>query len=317
MSSTTLSQDMLMYINKHLMSKETVAKITTLKEFEGLSEIDIIKRYMRLVIILSGKYCREGLVERDDLIMYGIIGLLDAIERYEPERSENFHQVAVTRIKSEMYDHFLENRNIVSIPRYISIVMSHLEIMRSLVTSVISDQGIVNDIITNRVSSYEQTLPSTIQALISEEKKRIESVAESQLNANYEYIVKKAQGELSYFELDKEMNESLELQQENKAGADVFVENRDIKNKLIEFAKTHFKGEKPVEVLRLFLIEEMSQTEIHKKLRLTKSYISHIISSFKTAVRDSEILLELKSETVTGEKGERNKKESSRKNLSR
>jgi RNA polymerase sigma factor for flagellar operon FliA len=53
-------------------------------------------------------------VEESDLISYGLIGLINAIERFEPEREIKFETYAVTRIKGAIID---ELRSLDWVPR--------------------------------------------------------------------------------------------------------------------------------------------------------------------------------------------------------
>lgn len=43
-------------------------------------------------------------MERDDLIGYGTIGLIEAIDRFDPTRNSSFESFAITRIKGAVYD---------------------------------------------------------------------------------------------------------------------------------------------------------------------------------------------------------------------
>jgi len=53
-------------------------------------------------------------VEESDLISYGLVGLINAIERFEPEREIKFETYAITRIKGAIID---ELRSIDWVPR--------------------------------------------------------------------------------------------------------------------------------------------------------------------------------------------------------
>ena len=53
-------------------------------------------------------------VEEADLISYGLLGLISAIERFEPEREIKFETFAITRIKGSMID---ELRSLDWVPR--------------------------------------------------------------------------------------------------------------------------------------------------------------------------------------------------------
>ena len=65
-----------------------------------------IKQYAPLVKYVAGKVAM-GMphnVEFDDLVGYGAFGLIDAIEKYDPEKNVKFKTYAVTRIRGAIFD---------------------------------------------------------------------------------------------------------------------------------------------------------------------------------------------------------------------
>src|SRR3982751_1675708 len=69
-----------------------------------------------LVKYVSGRMA-SGLpahVEESDLISYGLVGLISAIQRFEPEREIKFETYAITRIKGAIID---ELRSLDWVPR--------------------------------------------------------------------------------------------------------------------------------------------------------------------------------------------------------
>ena len=76
----------------------------------------LVVAYSPLVKYVAGRL-GSGLpahVEEADLISYGMIGLVDAIERFEPERQIKFETYAVTRIRGSIID---ELRSLDWVPR--------------------------------------------------------------------------------------------------------------------------------------------------------------------------------------------------------
>lgn len=66
----------------------------------------LIRRYAPLVRYVAGKVA-AGLpssVEFDDLVGYGVFGLFDAIEKFDPEKNVKFKTYAVTRIRGAIFD---------------------------------------------------------------------------------------------------------------------------------------------------------------------------------------------------------------------
>ena len=75
-----------------------------------------IRQYMPLVKYVVGKISPSmpSSVEFDDLVGFGQFGLLDAINRYDPERNVKFKTYAVTRIRGAIFD---ELRQLDWVPR--------------------------------------------------------------------------------------------------------------------------------------------------------------------------------------------------------
>ncbi len=75
-----------------------------------------MRQYAPLVKYVAGKVA-VGMphnVEFDDLVGFGVFGLFDAIEKYDPEKHVKFKTYAVTRIRGAIYD---ELRSIDWVPR--------------------------------------------------------------------------------------------------------------------------------------------------------------------------------------------------------
>ena len=65
-----------------------------------------IRQYMPLVKYVAGKVSvgMPGSVEFDDLVGFGQFGLLDAINKFDPEKNVKFKTYAVTRIRGAIFD---------------------------------------------------------------------------------------------------------------------------------------------------------------------------------------------------------------------
>lgn len=72
----------------------------------------LTKAHMRLVIAVAAKYRRYGL-PFSDLIQEGNIGLMKAVERFEPEREVRFSTYVTWWIRSCIQDYVLRNWSIV------------------------------------------------------------------------------------------------------------------------------------------------------------------------------------------------------------
>lgn len=71
----------------------------------------VIMDYMPLVVFEARKLFDRlpPIMECDDLISVGVIGLMDAVQRFDPERNVKFKTYAVFRIRGSMLDHLRTN----------------------------------------------------------------------------------------------------------------------------------------------------------------------------------------------------------------
>jgi RNA polymerase sigma factor for flagellar operon FliA len=95
-----------------------VAKLWTDYKSNGTDEARerLILHYSPLVKFVAGRVA-AGLpqsIEQADLVSYGIFGLIDAIDKFEPERGFKFETYAISRIKGAIID---ELRSIDWVPR--------------------------------------------------------------------------------------------------------------------------------------------------------------------------------------------------------
>lgn len=76
----------------------------------------LVELYMPLVEALAHRHDRRG-AEHDDLVQAGSIGLLNAIERFDTKRGEEFVAFAVPTVAGEMKRHLRDRASTVRLPR--------------------------------------------------------------------------------------------------------------------------------------------------------------------------------------------------------
>ena len=86
----------------------------------------LIVHYSPLVKYVAGRVA-VGLpqnVEQSDLVSYGMFGLIDAIDKFEPDRGFKFETYAISRIKGAILD---ELRSIDWVPRSVRAKVRQIE----------------------------------------------------------------------------------------------------------------------------------------------------------------------------------------------
>jgi RNA polymerase sigma-B factor len=76
----------------------------------------LVELHMPLVRVLARRYANRG--ERlEDLVQVGAIGLIEAIDRFDPEKGNDFASFAVPTITGEIRNHLRDRTTVVRIPR--------------------------------------------------------------------------------------------------------------------------------------------------------------------------------------------------------
>jgi RNA polymerase sigma factor for flagellar operon FliA len=82
----------------------------TLKEKDKLKE-EVVKKYIPLVKYIASRVIigKTKYVEYEDLVGYGMVGLMDALEKFDESKGMKFSSYASIRIKGSMIDELRKN----------------------------------------------------------------------------------------------------------------------------------------------------------------------------------------------------------------
>lgn len=212
-----------------------------------------IRQYMPLVKYVAGKVSvgMPGCVEFDDLVGFGQFGLLDAINKFDPEKNVKFKTYAVTRIRGAIFD---ELRSMDWVPR-----------------SVRQKSREIEDAIVRLEAKLGRTATDAEVA---------ESMGISE--ADFQQTVLKVSGTsiLSLNDVwhsgDDSDNVSMGDSIESPASLnpDVIVEREEIRRVIIE--SIHELPEKEKMVLVLYYYEDLTFKEIGQVLNVSESRISQL-----------------------------------------
>jgi RNA polymerase sigma-B factor len=92
-----------------------------------------VELYMPLVESLAYRHDRRG-NEHDDLVQAGSIGLLNAIDRFDPKRGDEFVAFAVPTVAGEMKRHLRDRASTVRLPRRLHEASMRLPAMQEELT---------------------------------------------------------------------------------------------------------------------------------------------------------------------------------------
>lgn len=118
------------YQNQDLINLSAEEELLLWENYKKTGSLEIreklILKYAPLVKYVAGKVAigMPKKIEFDDLVGYGIFGLLDAIEKFDPDRNTKFKTYAITRIRGAIFD---ELRSIDWVPRTVRQKAKQLE----------------------------------------------------------------------------------------------------------------------------------------------------------------------------------------------
>lgn len=206
-------------------------------------------KYVANQINFNMKATRD--IEFDDLVGYGALGLIDAIDKYDPNKEVKFKTYATTRIKGSIYD---ELRKIDKLPRSIRREIKDIEIAREFLESKLG----------RNVNSQE--IADTM------------GIPLSKINETMRYSIEASTTSLSevwYHGDDSDEISIMDtLKASDKNNPEYLAERKDVQKKIVEALDK--LPEKERSVLILYYYEELTLKEIGKVLDVSESRVSQL-----------------------------------------
>jgi RNA polymerase sigma factor for flagellar operon FliA len=229
----------------------------------------LIKKYAPLVKYVAGKVA-VGMphnVEFDDLVGYGVFGLFDAIEKFDPDKHVKFKTYAVTRIRGSIFD---ELRSIDWVPRSVRQKTREIE---ETITGVEAQLG---------RSATDQEIADALHVSIGEFQDLMLKISgTSIMSINDVWHGGEEADKVSIVE---------SIESPNSLNPEVIVEKDEIKKVIVQAIGD--LPEKEKKVLVLYYYEDLTLKEIGEVLEVTESRVSQLHT--KAILRLRTKLLNLK-----------------------
>jgi RNA polymerase sigma factor for flagellar operon FliA len=208
---------------------------------------ELIIKYLYLVKFVAGRlYTNYGNnVEYDDLVSYGVFGLIDAIEKYDTARGVKFDTYAQLRIKGAIIDYL---REIDWLPRSIRQKAKELEK---------AYYDLENEL--GRPANDEE-VASRLSVSVEDFQKKIQYIS------TYSIV--------SLDDLLEQKREFANDESNNEMNPGAAIEKDVLRNIIIETINT--LPEKENRVVTLYYYEELTYKEIGKLLSISESRVSQL-----------------------------------------
>lgn len=221
-----------------------------------------ILKYAPLVKYVAGKLAgaMPTNVEFDDLVGYGVFGLLDAIEKYDLDKNVKFNTYAVNRIRGAIFD---ELRSIDWVPRSIRQKSREIE---------------------ETIADLEAKLG---RSAANEEIAAAMGLGIEEYNALLLKVSSTSVVSLTDLRFSNDDSEEFSvgdiIEAPSSLNPDVIVEREDIKRIIVDAIKELPEREK--KVLIMYYYEDMTLREIGEVLHVTESRVSQIHTSANIKLR--------------------------------
>lgn len=212
-----------------------------------------VKQYAPLVKYVAGKVAigMPHNVEFDDLVGFGVFGLFDAIEKFDPDKHVKFKTYAVTRIRGAIFD---ELRSIDWVPR--SVRQKAREVEDSIHRLEAS---------LGRSASDEEIAKELNMGMDEYQKVMLKVSGTSMLSLNDVWYSNDENDKISIVD---------SIESPNSMNPDTIVEKEEIKRVIVEAINELPDKEK--KVLVLYYYEDLTLKEIGQVLEVTESRISQL-----------------------------------------
>jgi len=212
-----------------------------------------IKQYAPLVKYVAGKVAvgMPNNVEFDDLVGYGVFGLIDAIDKYDPDKNVKFKTYAVTRIRGAIFD---ELRLIDFVPRSVRQKTREIE---TTISSLEAQLG---------RTATDQEIAKAMDMNEAEYMKTIQKISGTSIISL---------NDLWYSGDDNDkvsIGDSIESP--SSMNPDVMVVNDEIRRVIVEAINELPDKEK--KILVLYYYEDLTLKDIGRVLQVTESRVSQL-----------------------------------------
>jgi RNA polymerase sigma-B factor len=151
------------------MTNDKLSKEETKKKFEEFYKTrdkklrdELIEQHLYIVDILTNKYVGKG-IERDDLYQVASLGLIYAIDRYDPTKGFEFSSFATPTIMGEIKRYFRDKGWVIRVPRRIQNLYKKINTAKKILPQELQRTPTVKDI-ADYLGEDEETILEAMEA---------------------------------------------------------------------------------------------------------------------------------------------------------
>ncbi len=213
---------------------------------------ELIKEHMYIVDILSNKYVGKG-IEKDDLYQVASLGLIYAIDRYEPDKGYEFSSFATPTIMGELKRYFRDKGWVIRVPRRIQNLYKKINTAKKILPQELQRTPTIKDI-ANYIGEDEETILEAMEA----------SKVYTPQSLDMKYQVQKGENSIDLAEMIGEEDKSFDSIELSDLIEKSTQRLNDLEKEILDLR--YYQGKTQIDIAQSLNISQMTVSRIEKKI---------------------------------------------------
>lgn len=241
------------------------------KYFLGDTAEEAEETHNRFVIVLNKiaeNYSVYTGIDKGDLFNEGLFGLAEAVKKFDSNRSDNFYNFALFKIKDKINNYTRKYEGHVSIPKYLNQAI----ILFNKITRLLEGVGIETDYVSFIAEGeyyYSTEIEETDVSKIESCVRKLSNIAERSNTTLYKLLKR--------IEFIPQPEPDLCI--ESVGYKDISQEEKDIKEVVSKLGEEEF-------LISKYLMEGYTQSEIASKMNRSSSWVSGRIKKIRRKIEN-------------------------------
>ena len=213
---------------------------------------ELIQEHMYIVDILSNKYVGKG-IEKDDLYQVASLGLIYAIDRYEPDKGYEFSSFATPTIMGELKRYFRDKGWVIRVPRRIQNLYKKINTAKKILPQELQRTPTIKDI-ADYIGEDEETILEAMEA----------SKVYTPQSLDMKYQVQKGENSIDLAEMIGEEDKSFDSVELSDLIEKSTQRLNDLEKEILDLR--YYQGKTQIDIAESLNISQMTVSRIEKKI---------------------------------------------------
>lgn len=213
---------------------------------------ELIEEHMYIVDILSNKYVGKG-IEKDDLYQVASLGLIYAIDRYEPDKGYEFSSFATPTIMGELKRYFRDKGWVIRVPRRIQNLYKKINTAKKILPQELQRTPTIKDI-ADYIGEDEETILEAMEA----------SKVYTPQSLDMKYQVQKGENSIDLAEIIGEEDKSFDSVELSDLIEKSTQRLNDLEKEILDLR--YYQGKTQIDIAKSLNISQMTVSRIEKKI---------------------------------------------------